>query len=292
MTQRSWLFAPGDSAKKLEKLPLTGADAVVLDLEDAVAPQSKQAARDQVNNWLIAQRANPTENQQRWVRINGIDTPWWKDDLVAAMAGAPAGLFIPKVARVEQLQLLNAEIYELEGVNGIPHGSVKFIPQLAESPGAALGIRDLVTASLPRLAGFNWGAEDLAAAIGATRKRDAEGMWTDVFRFVRAQVLLAAHAREVQAIDALHVDFRDLDGLRKVARASAADGFTGMLAIHPAQVPIINAAFAPSAEQVAEAKAIVAAFAANPSAGALSIEGKLVEQPHLDQARRILDRAG
>jgi citrate lyase subunit beta / citryl-CoA lyase len=302
MIHRSWLFAPGDSAAKLEKLAQSGADAVVLDLEDAVAPQEKPNARQLVSRWLTRQRDLPQTGQQRWVRINGIGTPWWREDLDAALDGAPHGVFLPKLAGIEQLQVLNAAIHEGEQRRGLPAGSVGMVPQLAETPAAALAIRDLAigdlairdlaSSAIQRLAGFNWGAEDLAAALGAARKQDDGGGWTDVFRFVRAQVLLAAHARGVQAIDAAQPDFRDLGRLERIAVAAAADGFTGMLAIHPAQVPVINAAFAPGPELVARAHRIVASFAANPAAGALSIDGQLVELPHLEQARRVLARIG
>jgi len=145
---------------------------------------------------------------------------------------------------------------------------------------------------LPRLAGLTWGAEDLSAAIGASRKRDGEGRWTDTFRMVRSQVLLAARACKVAPIDTLHADFRDLAGLERVARESHVDGFAGMLAIHPDQVPVINAAFTPSEEEVAEARRIVAAFAAEPGAGALQLDGRMLDQPHLEQARRLLGGLG
>ena len=145
-------------------------------------------------------------------------------------------------------------------------------------------------AQLPRLAGLTWGAEDLSAAIGASRKRGPDGRWTDTFRMVRSMVLLAAHARGVAAIDTLHADFRDLEGLARVADESRADGFTGMLAIHPAQVEVINRAFTPTEGEIAEARAIVAAFAASPDAGVLQIDGRMVDQPHLEQARRLLAR--
>src|SRR5690606_12524935 len=140
----------------------------------------------------------------------------------------------------------------------------------------------------PRLAGLTWGAEDLSAALGASRKRDETGRWTDAFRMVRAQVLLTAHARGVLPIDTPHADFRDMAGLERAARESHADGFAGMLAIHPDQVPVINAAFMPSEEEIAEARRIVEAFASAPGAGALQLEGRMLDQPHLEQARKLL----
>jgi citrate lyase subunit beta/citryl-CoA lyase len=286
MAMRSWLFVPGDSDSKLAKAPDLGADVLIADLEDAVAPQAKIYARQTAASWL-EERAG---SAQRWVRINGLDTPMWRDDLAAVMPAAPTGVMLPKAAGPDQVRTLAAELYELEGHHGIPSGSTRILPLVSETPAAALGIPDYAREQVPRLAGLTWGAEDLAAAIGASRKRDAEGRWTDAFRLVRSMVLLAAHARGLPAIDTLHADFRDLAGLERVAGESRADGFAGMLAIHPAQVEVINRAFTPTEAEVGEARAIVAAFAANPDAGVLQVEGRMVDQPHLEQARRLLDR--
>jgi citrate lyase subunit beta/citryl-CoA lyase len=289
MAMRSWLFVPGDSEKKLAKVATCGADVVIVDLEDAVAPQAKALARPLACEWL---RANREGESQRWVRINALDTPLWREDLSAVMPGAPDGIMVPKAAGPEQLQVLAAGIYELEQRHGIPAGSTRLLPLVSETPAAALGITAYAGASLPRLAGLTWGAEDLSAAIGASRKRDEAGRWTDAFRMVRAQVLLTAHARGVLPIDTLHADFRDMEGLERAAKESHADGFAGMLAIHPAQVPVINAAFMPSEEEIAEARRIVEAFAAAPGTGALSLEGRMLDQPHLEQARKLLARLG
>lgn len=287
MAMRSWLFVPGDSERKLAKAPDLGADVVIVDLEDAVAPQAKIYARQTAGSWL-EERAGTS---QRWVRINSIDSGIWRNDLAAVMPAAPAGIMIPKAAGPEQLRTVAAELYELEQLHGIPTGSTRILPLVSETPAAALGIPAYATTEVPRLAGLTWGAEDLSAAIGASRKRDGEGHWTDAFRMVRAMVLLAAHAREVLAIDTLHADFRDAEGLRRVAEASREDGFDGMLAIHPSQVEIINQAFTPTEDELDHARAIVAIFAANPNAGALQLDGKMIDQPHLAQARRLLDRA-
>ena len=292
MAMRSWLFVPGDSQVKLDKVAGVGADVVIVDLEDAVAPPAKPTAR------MLAKSFLETHGRQvvagggfaRWVRINPLDTPLWREDLAAVMPGKPDGIMVPKASGPEQLQALAAELYEMEGRCGVQPGATRILPLVSETPAAALGIASYVGASLPRLAGLTWGAEDLSAAIGATRKRDSRGYWADTFRYVRAQVLLTAHARGVMAIDTLHADFRDLDGLRKIAADSYADGFAGMLAIHPGQVPVINAAFTPGDEEIAHARAIVNAFSANPGAGALSLDGKMIDQPHLEQARRLLER--
>jgi citrate lyase subunit beta/citryl-CoA lyase len=290
MAIRSWLFVPGDSEKKLAKAPAAGADVLIVDLEDSVVPANKALARDMARAWLQSHRQQPTEGKRtgRWVRINALDTPHWREDLVAVMPGAPDGIMLPKAAGPESIQQVAAELYELEGRNGVVAGSTKVLPLVSETAAAALSIAAYATASLPRLAGLTWGAEDLSAALGASRKRDSLGGWTDTFRYVRSQTLLTAHARGVPAIDTLHADFADAKGLKAAAEAARADGFAGMLAIHPAQVEVINQAFTPSAEELAEARAIVEAFAANPGAGALQIDGRMIDRPHLTLAERIL----
>ncbi len=290
MTARSWLFIPGDSEKKQAKALGTGADALILDLEDSVTLPNKAAARTIACAWLKANRAAAEAGQRQalWVRINALDTPLWRDDLVAVLPGAPDGIMLPKSAGPESVQQLAAELYELEEKNGIAPGTTKILPLVSETAAATITIPAYAQASLPRLAGLTWGAEDLSAAIGATRKRDAAGKWTDAFRFARTQTLLTAHARGVDAIDTLHADFADLDGLKQAAEAARADGFAGMLAIHPAQVPVINAAFSPSEEELTEARAVIEAFAANPDAGALQINGRMIDRPHVRLAERVL----
>jgi citrate lyase subunit beta/citryl-CoA lyase len=285
MPMRSWLFVPGDSEKKLAKVANCGADVVIVDLEDAVAPQAKALARSLACEWLSAHRESLS---RRWVRINALDTDLWRADLAAVMPGVPDGIMVPKASGPEQLRGLAAEIYELEQRLGIRTGSTGLLPLVSETPAAAIGIAAYAAASLPRLAGLTWGAEDLSASIGASRKRGEDGRWTDAFRMVRAQVLLTAHACGVLPIDTLHADFRDIEGLERVARESHADGFAGMLAIHPSQVPVINAAFMPSEEEISEARRIVEAFAASPGTGALQLEGRMLDQPHLEQARKLL----
>lgn len=291
MAMRSWLFVPGDSKSKLDKVASYGADVVIVDLEDAVAPPAKPAARLLAKSWLDAQ-ARQGVGPARWVRINPLDTPLWREDLAAVMPGRPDGVMVPKASGPEQLQVLAAELQQMEQRSGAAPGSTRILPLVSETPAAALGIPSYASAALPRLAGLTWGAEDLSAAIGASRKRDPQGRWTDTFRFVRAQVLLTAHARTVMAVDTLHADFRDLEGLGHIAAESYADGFSGMLAIHPTQVAVINAAFTPGEAEITHARAIVNAFSANPSAGALQLDGKMIDQPHLEQARRLLAQLG
>lgn len=291
MAKRSWLFVPGDSEAKLAKAAGLGADVVVIDLEDSVAVDGKANARLLARDWLHAHRDSMPDPaaHSRWVRINEIGSPWWREDLAAVMQGAPHGIVVPKCESPELIRTVSAELYELEQRNGIRNNTTLIMPLLAETPAAALSLASYAELSQPRVAGLTWGAEDLAAAIGASRRRDAAGQWTDLFRVVRAQVLLTAHARNLPAIDAVFPDFKDLNGLKKAAEASRADGFSGMLAIHPAQVPVINAAFTPSAEELAEARAIVETFAANPGVGAINYNGRMVDRPHLDQAKRLLE---
>ena len=286
MAIRSWLFVPGDSETKLGKVAGCGADAVIVDLEDAVAIENKPRARGLGRDWL---KANAGGGFARWVRINPLDGLFWREDLATAMAGRPDGIMLPKATGPEQLRTVAAELYELEARNGIVSGTTRILPLVSETPAAALSIPAYASVSLPRLAGLTWGAEDLSNALGAQRKRDGAGQWTDTFRLVRAHVLLAAHAAGIMAIDTLYSDFRDTAGLGRIAADSFADGFAGMLAIHPSQVPVINAAFTPGPEAIARASAIVDAFAARPGAGALSLDGEMIDRPHLTQAQRLLD---
>ena len=290
MAVRSWLFVPGDSEKKLAKAASTGADVLILDLEDSVAASNKAAARAMTASWLTAHRAQVTDGKRpgRWVRINALDSRLWREDLQAVLPGGPDGILLPKSAGPESIQQLSAEIYELESRSGLAPNSVKIMPLVSETPLAAMTIPAYVGASMPRLVGLTWGAEDLSAAIGATRKRDQDGRWTDAFRFARTQTLLAAHARGVMAIDTLHADFADLTGLKRAAEESRADGFSGMLAIHPEQIEVINQAFTASDEELAEARAIVAAFKASPEAGALQIDRRMIDLPHYKLALRVL----
>ena len=290
MAMRSWLFVPGDSQAKLDKVAGLGADVVIVDLEDAVAPPAKPAARELAKTFLETHGRQILAGRgfARWVRINPLDTAFWREDLHAAMRGAPDGIVLPKASGPEQVRLLTAELYELEQRSGIPTGTTRIVPLVSETAAAALTVSAYVGEALPRLGGLMWGAEDLSAAIGASRKYGTDGNWTDTFRMVRATVLLTAHACGVAPIDTLHADFRDEEGLARIAKAARADGFSGMLAIHPGQVAAINAAFTPTEAELAGARAIVAAFAAEPGAGVVSLDGQMLDQPHLRLARRLL----
>ena len=295
MSMRSWLFVPGDSEAKLSKVLGSGADVVIVDLEDSVVPAAKPDARRRAAQWLQLHRTQVLSGTKvrRYVRINPLDTPLWRDDLAAIMPAQPRGIIVPKAEGPEQMRMLAAELYELEQRNDVPPGRTQIVPLVSETPRSALTIPQYGAAdfSLPRIAALTWGAEDLSAAMGATRKRGEDSNWTFPYQMIRAQTLIAAHACGVAAIDTLHADFKDEEGLRRIACDSYADGFTGMLAIHPSQVKIINEAFSPSPEQVAEARAIVDAFAENPGVGTLQLGGKMLDRPHLEQARKLLERA-
>lgn len=298
MAERSWLFVPGDSDKKLGKAAGTGADVIIVDLEDSVAFANKAEARDKACEWLVAHRQKITEQrdqagrQGRWVRINPLDSRMWREDLLAVMPGAPDGIMLPKSAGPEAVQQLAAEIYELEQRNHIQTGTTRIMPLVSETAASAMTIGAYASAPLPRLAGLTWGAEDLSAAIGASRKCGEDGRWTDAFRFVRIQTLLTAHARGLAAIETLHSDFADSEGLKRTAEEARADGFAGMLAIHPSQVPVINSAFTPSEAELDEARAIIAAFSADPTAGVLQIDRRMIDRPHLKLAQRLLGIEG
>ncbi|RVQ65825.1 CoA ester lyase [Croceicoccus ponticola] len=284
---RSLLFIPGDSEKKLAKIESCRADAVILDLEDSVAPDNKAAARDLVAT-ALASRGRGDRPVQLWVRVNPFDTGLTLADLAAIMRGAPDGIIQPKIDGPACVSRLSHYLDAMEVANGLALGSTPIIPIATETAVAPFRLGEFANADLPRLAGLTWGAEDLAAAIGATGNRDADGRFGQTFLLARSLCLLAAHAAGVPAYDTLHVDFRDEEGLRAGSRAARAEGFSGRLAIHPAQVDPINAAFMPSAEEIAHARRIRDAFAANPGVGTVGLDGKMVDIPHLKAAEKVL----
>lgn len=287
---RSFLFVPGDSEKKLAKVDGCGADAVILDLEDSVAPANKRMARDMVAAFL---KARPRDDRavQLWVRVNPFDTGLTAEDLAAIILGDPDGIMQPKIDGPEDVRALSVHLDVLEAEHGLAAGTIRILPVATETPISAFRLGDFATAGLTRLAGLTWGAEDLSAALGASTNLGADGTWAFTYQMVRSLTLLAAHAAGVPAIDTLYVDFRDDDGLRAASRAARAEGFSGRLAIHPAQVAGINAAFSPSEEEVAFARRIVTAFEADPAVGTIGIDGKMFDLPHLKAARRTLTMA-
>lgn len=287
---RSFLFIPGDSEKKLGKADASGADALILDLEDAVAPENKLRARELVAAFLRA-RPRPTRRSQLWVRINPLDTEFALLDLAAVVAVGPDGLMLPKANGPADVLRLSHYLDALEAQSGIGRQSVKILPVATETPVAPFRLGDYAGAGLSRLLGLTWGAEDLSTAIGASTNLDGSGQWTLTYQMVRSLTLLAARAADVQAIDTLYVDYRDEAGLRAASRTSRAEGFTGRVAIHPAQVAAINESYMPSAAEVEHARRVVAAFEASPGAGTVGLDGKMIDIPHLKQARHVLSQA-
>ena len=286
MTPRSWLFIPGDSARKLGKADDSGADAVILDLEDSVAPESKSAAREKVLAHLMS-RPRGGRTSELWVRINPLDDAALQD-LAAVMLGQPDGIMIPKTNGAGDVARLSHYLDAFEAAHGLPAGSTRILPVATETAAGTLKLLEFADLVLPRLIGLTWGAEDLSTALGASTNLDPAGGWALVYRLARVQVLLAAKAAGVAAIETLYVDFRDEEGLRQTSTQAAAEGFSGRIAIHPAQVGPINSAFAPSAEVIAHARRIIAAFDAQPGAGTVGLDGRMIDIPHLKQARNQL----
>jgi citrate lyase subunit beta/citryl-CoA lyase len=286
---RSLLFIPGDSERKLGKADDSEADALILDLEDSVAPDNKALARETVRDFL-AQRPRQGRRSQLWVRINPLDSELALADLAAVVCAAPDGIMLPKANGPEDVLTLSHYLDALEIQAGIEAGSIRILPVATETAVAPLRLGDYAQADLPRLAGLTWGAEDLSAAVGASTNLDPAGGWALTYRLVRSLTLLAAHAAGVEAIDTLYVDYRDEAGLRESSRAARAEGFSGRLAIHPAQVAGINDSFTPSPEEIDHARRVVAAFAGG--SGTVGLDGKMLDIPHLKQARRVLSQAG
>lgn len=283
---RSLLFVPGDSERKLAKGLSSGADVLIVDLEDSVSADNKQAARETATAFIASERNGPSI----YVRVNDLSTGLIDDDLAAVMKAAPAGVMLPKSNSADDVGRLAVRLRVHEAENGLADGVTKIIPIITETPLGTLNAATYRHAGA-RLAGLTWGAEDLSAEIGAADTRDDEGAYTDVFRFARVSTILAAGAAEVAAIDTVFPDFRDEEAFRRDCLEGMRDGFTGRMAIHPAQVPIINEVFTPSQEAVAHARAVVAAFAAAGNPGVVGIDGKMYDRPHLKRAERLLARA-
>lgn len=280
MILRSLLFVPADSEKKLAKAKSSPADALILDLEDSVTPENRPRARQLVREFLTEKHA-----QSMWVRVNPVGTADYHADLKAIVPACPAGLVIPKPDGPATLHALDKDVASLEAAHGLLRGAIKAIPVASETPTAVLNLMEYRNPP-PRLAALSWGAEDLSAALGAATNRDEHGEFLLTYKIVRSLVLIAAKAAGVEAIETLHADFRDDTGLARAARAAQREGFTGMLAIHPAQVEIINAAFTPSHDDIEHAKKVVAAFAGGQ--GVASLDGKMLDRPHLTQAEHVL----
>ena len=274
MQPRSWLFVPADSERKIAKALDSEADAVIFDLEDSVAPAMKAIARDLLRN-MLKRSGGP----QWWVRVNPLGSEFIKSDLELIGIGDIHGIVLPKAEG-------GADVVQLaHRTGGIPIHAI-----VTETAASLFGLLSYRDPKSPRVA-MSWGAEDLSAALGASSKYDSGGELTFTYKLARSLCLAGAVAAGVQPVDGVFADFKDDKGLQAEAEAARREGFTGKLAIHPAQVPVINAAFTPSAEDVSHAEEIVAAFEAHPDAGVLSVGGKMVDRPHLVQAQRVLERA-
>ena len=286
---RSMLFVPGDSERKLAKAQAVPADALILDLEDSVEAARKEAARELAAAFL---RERPAIRARTlWVRINGRGDRNFAADAMTAVRAEADGIVLPKPRSVGDVLALAEQLDELEARMNRRIGVTKILPIATETPASVLALRDYARAG-PRLAALTWGAEDLSAALGAATAVDEHGAWLPPYELARSLCLLAAGAAEVPAIDTVHTDVHDLEGLRRSALAAQRDGFAGKLAIHPEQVAVLNQAFQPTAEAVAAARAVVTAFAAAGGAGVVTFGGKMLDRPHLTRARRVLALAG
>lgn len=283
MKMRSWLFAPGDSEKKMTGATAGGADIVIFDLEDAVAVENKPLARQMVHDFLAAQ----TEGKERlFVRINPLDGPYTLEDLAAIMPARPGGIMLPKAYGRQDVEALDKYLSALEVANGIEQGATPVIVLVTETAEGMFHTGDYKGA--PRVIALTWGAEDLADSIGASSNTNADGSYSFTYEMARSLCLLGAATAGVAAIETIQGDFRDLEKLRLRAEKVRRDGYRGMLAIHPAQVDVINAAFTPGEEEIAQAREIVALFAANPGVGTIGYKGGMLDRPYLSRAEQLL----
>ena len=283
---RSWLFAPGDSERKMTKASDSAADIVLLDLEDSVTPENKPAARK-----AVAQFINSRDDKHRiWVRVNPLSSGEIEADLDAIMAAAPGGLFLPKAEGKSDVEALDNMLTIREADHGLQNRSTHVAALVTETPKAMFHCGDYEGA--PRLVAMSWGAEDLSSALGARVQHQADGSYMPMYEMARNLCLLGAVAAGCAPIETVMPEFRDLDKLRERATMVRGQGYRGMLAIHPAQVDVINEAFTPSADEIAHARAIIQAFADNPGAGTVGLDGQMLDRPHLALAERLLAEAG
>jgi citrate lyase subunit beta/citryl-CoA lyase len=282
---RSFLFVPADSERKLAKARGSGADALILDLEDSVAADSRPVAREMAADFLSSD-----SDADVWVRINPLDTADALEDLRAVVPGRPEGIVLPKPEGARDANQLAKLLEVMEQDAGLVPGQTRILPITTERPSALFHMHEYAEAT-PRLAGLTWGAEDLSAAVGASACRNADGHWLAPYALARSLCLFAAAAAGVPAVDTVYTDFSDSEGLSAYAASARRDGFEGMLAIHPDQVGIINDAFRPTGDEVERAERIVSLFTENPEAGALALDGEMIDRPHWVQARRILEAA-
>lgn len=287
---RSWLLVPADKDKALGEAALAGADVVVLDLARAASEDAKLHTRLTARSWLQSHSQQVTSARPfgRWVRIGPLASGQWRSDLEAALEGAPEGVVLAECSDVEEVKNLAAALYELEGRAGLRANSTRIVPELGANPAAALNLRPFAEELHPRVVGLSWDSAALGRSLGARRMRGPGGLWTDSLAMVRAQVLLAAHAQGLEVIEAPFRDRRDEDGALRAFAAARADGFTGMQAIHPSQIDAINAAFAPTSEEVAEARELVGLFALHSGADQVAFRGRYAGRKQLAQAKSLL----
>lgn len=287
---RSLLFVPGDSEKKLEKGLSSGADALIVDLEDSVAPDRKRAAREIAAAFIIQYRRKPG-SPRLLLRVNSLVSGLIDADLDAVISSHPDAVMLPKAEGGQSIQHLSAKIAVREAEGGLPDGAIEIVA-IATETGRAIFQLGTYGGSSRRLSGLTWGAEDLSADIGAETNRLTDGAYTDPYRLARALTLMGAAAAEVDAIDTVFTSYRDDAALREECEAARRDGFVGKMAIHPAQVPIINEVFTPSPDVIAKARAILSAFDAVPGVGVIGLNGEMLDMPHLRRAERLLRHIG
>lgn len=283
---RSILFVPGDSERKLEKAAGCGADAIVIDLEDSVAPSRKQLARDLAAQYLRGGKA--PKGIKIWVRVNPLGGGLTLADLAVIAGAGPAGILLPKTEGVEDVRRVSHYLDALEARDDLAPGSIKIMAVATETAASTFMLGEYRGAGMERLYGLTWGAEDLSADLGASTNKDTDGRLSLTYRMARSNMLLAAKAAGVYAYDTAHPNFSDMDALRNTLDACRREGFNGGFAIHPNQVAPLNIAFSPSDEDIAVAEKVVAAFAKEPEAGTLGIDGKMYDRPHLVQAQKVL----
>jgi citrate lyase subunit beta/citryl-CoA lyase len=291
MAQRSWLIVPADNEKKLGMAIATGTDVIVLDLGESVSHETKELARIRARDWLVAHRqqvAATTRKVARWVRINPLDSRLWRDDLVEVMKGLPDGIVLPRAANPEAVRHLSAELYEIEQASHIAPNATKVIAIAGETAASALTIPAYADASLPRLAGLSWNDAGLTGSIGATRGRRADGALHTASALVRTQVLLAAHTRGLAAVECACPEIQDNAVIEAACNDARADGFTGMFAVHPAQIQAINAAFSPNESELAKARAIVSAVEEEPGGAMHPLDRRMIDEALVRKSRRLL----
>jgi len=284
---RSWLFTPGDNPGKVEKATRTAADIVLFDLEDAVAEDMKPAAREQVAAFISA---HPDQRQRLWVRVNSLHTRHLLLDLAMIVPTCPGGVMVPKINNRQELEVIDHYLSALEVASGQSLGSIRLIIVATETPASLFATGSYGRA--PRLVAMTWGAEDIATSLGASANRREDGSYDFTYQLARSLCLAGAAAAGVRAIETIHDNFRDEKGLLSIATEACRAGFSGMLAIHPAQVEPINSAFTPSATQVEVAKEIIELFAQHPDRGTIGYKGRMLDLPHLARAKAVYSRAG